>query len=261
MKAVNVKKTSEKSNKTPVSIILNDPNSPRKWIDISESKPDPGVPVVIRIMNDSITFAEDDQNIIYAEDMKVGRMLVDKDNGGESWYIEPPYTKYDYSPLSTRDKITKGTIVTHWAELKEEELGWWKSRLNPVGDYNHLSFNISSEYEELMYLSIINGASFIARSVEGDINADGNEREAAMYGVLTDLQFCIDTDSHIHHGKCVPNCKPVKDDMPIAEQEIIEGMLPKYDNDIHTVARIVHAMSIIVDNILADGMDEEGEND
>ncbi|MDE6852688.1 MAG: hypothetical protein K2J67_09415 [Lachnospiraceae bacterium] len=254
--ATRVKKTVDKTNKKAVSIILNDPKSSRTWIDIAERKPEPGIPVVIRIMNESITFAEDDENIIYAEDMKVARRLVDINKGKESWYIEPPYTKYDYSPLSNRDKLSKGSVVTHWAEASDEEIGWWKSRLRPIGDYNHLSLNISNEYEELMYLAIINGASFIARSVDGDINEEGHERETAMYGVLTDLQFCIDSDSHIHHGCVVPNCTPVKEDMPVAEEHIRE-MMSKYDDDIHTVARIVHAMSIIVDNILAEGTEEE----
>lgn len=258
--ATRVKKTVNGTDKKAVSIILNDPKSTRKWIDIAERKPEPGVPVVVRIMNESITFAEDDENIIYAEDMKVARRLVDIDKGKESWYIEPPYTKYDYSPLSNRDKLSKGSVVTHWAETSDEEIGWWKSRLRPVGDYNHLSFNISNEYEELLYLAIINGASFIARSVNGDLNDEGNEREAAMYGVLTDLQFCIDSDSHIHHGCIVPNCTPVKDDMPVAEERVL-GMISEYDNDIHTVARIVHGMSIIVDNILAEGTKGEDSDE
>ena len=48
---------------------------------------------------------------------------------------------------------------------------------------------------------LLNGANLIARSCGGYLDAEGNELQAAMYAVLSDLQSCIDRNVHVTRGK------------------------------------------------------------
>lgn len=200
-----VKKARE--GKEEVSMILTH-DTTHQWIDANKHKPGIGESVIFRIENRTTVqpFAEDEKNIIYAEDEKVGRYVRDiRDPEKGHWVIDPPFTKYDYSPLSFQDHLLDGSVVTHWAYLMDGELEGWKTRLDPIGDYAHLSISVSPDYEEIVYKALLNGASWIARSINGNIGKEGYEMQSAMYAALNDLQFCIDGDVHISKGKIEKN--------------------------------------------------------
>ncbi len=236
----------DRSNKKKLSMIL-DKNDNREWIDVNNSLPDPNAPVVIRFTNENIIFAEDDENIIFAEDEKVAKRILDINNPDKFiWSILPPWPKYDYSPLSLRDQLIDGTVVTHWSYLQSGELDGWNSRFDPLGDYNHLSIKVSADYEEIVYRSLLYGANMIARSVDGKLDEKSNELYAAMYAVLTDLQYCIDRDVHISNSKIINNNTPGIDNIKSAVS--IYYNLANRIADKEELSKIINALKIIDDN-------------
>lgn len=235
-----------RNNKHKLSMIL-DKNNGREWIDINSSLPDLNNPVVIRITNENIIFAEDDENIIFAEDEKVAKRISDINNPDKfRWSIIPPWPKYDYSPLSSKDQLIDGTVVTHWSYLQSGELDGWNSRLDLLGDYNHLSIKVSADYEEIVYRSLLYGANMIARSVDGKLDETSNELYAAMYAVLTDLQYCIDKDVHISNSKVINNNTPGIDNIKMAISIYYD--LANRIGDEKELSKIISALSIIDDN-------------
>lgn len=261
----NVKKNNDdvdRSHKNKISMILN--NKEFDWIDINDHAPDAGVPVVVRILNESIIYAEDDENVIYGEDEKIARLskkINDSDEHG--WLIEPPYTKYDYSPLTQKDRMIEGSVVTHWAPIDDEVLDAWSHRLDISGDYAHLSLEVSQEYEEIVYRTLLTAANYIARSVEGNLEAEKNQREMAMYGILTDLQACLDLDVHVSNGTMIKNPSIEFSDIEDAYQEYSK-LLEKCGGDSDKLSKLIRTMQLINRNpenlkSFADDIDHESD--
>ena len=152
----------ERSEKQKVSNILNEN---REWFDATKKKPNPGERVVIRFTNEKYIYGEDDKSIYYAEDIKVGRYVKaydDSDTG--RFVIDPPFPKYDYSPLSRKENLLEGSVVTHWAYPDDGELEGWDTRFDMFGTYNKLRIEVDPEHEEDVYRALMWGASFISQS-------------------------------------------------------------------------------------------------
>lgn len=182
----------ERSEKKIVSNILMEP---RKWIDVLEKKPPEDVPVVIRLCNENIIVAEDDENVIYAEDIKIGR-LVDNETG---FKIDAPFPRFDFSPLSDQENIKEGTSVTHWAYPSEGELEAWYTRFQPFREYKHLCIQVDDDNIKDVYRALLFGASSISRlynfnptQVPHEDASEDIKELYRFYEVLCDLQSYID---------------------------------------------------------------------
>lgn len=239
------------------SIILT--KGEREWNEVGSMMPDPNVPVIIRFENRNMIFAEDENDIIYAEDESVAKILSGSD-GETKWSIVPPYLKYNYSPLVDKDRLTEDTVVTHWAPISPEELDAWEHRFDILGDYSKFSIQVSADYEELVYRSLLNGANLIARSCGGYLDAEGNELQAAMYAVLSDLQSCIDRNVHVTRGKEVKNVVPRIEDIPESAW-VYRYLQDKFHGDMDKVSRVIRTLEIIDDDpsLLTEQKDEDND--
>ena len=181
-------------------------NQDRDWIDVNDKLPDINQRVVFRITNPDLVINETDEEILLVEDIKVGRFLPGIDGNGGKWCIDPPYTLYDYSPLSNKESLKKGANVTHWAVPTPEELEGWDNRLSPVGTYKHLSINVDKEHEEILYKALLWGSMLIG-NIAKDKDCEGEELEKIekMTDILYDLQYCMDT------GKAIENYDPTNE--------------------------------------------------
>jgi hypothetical protein len=172
--------------KDEVSMILNEK---RNWIDINTTKPNENTPVVVRMVNKNMIYTENKSEVLYAEDVKIAEW------DGEEWMIIPPYPKYDYSPITKFSELNEGTVVTHWAEVSDDELEDWKNRFNRFSDYN-MKIEIDPEHEEDVYRALMWGAAYIAKFGGPDFaNAQPGTGLRKMYETLCDMQACIDSNN------------------------------------------------------------------
>lgn len=180
----NAFKSLKTEEKKEVSIILEED---RNWIDFNETKPSINIPVVIRMVDKNLIYTESNSEVIYAEDIKIASW------DGEKWTINPPYPRFDYSPLSRFGELNKDTVVTHWAETDLEEFEAWKNRFNRIYDYD-LNIDVDKEYEEDVYRAMMYGAAFISKFGGPDFT-DRNGILRKMYNVLCDIQAHLDSKS------------------------------------------------------------------
>ena len=180
--------------KEEVSIILTEK---RDWVDALTTKPDVDIPVVVRLVNKNLIYTENRSEVFYAEDIKIAQW------DGEKWTIIPPYPKYDYSPITKFGNLNEGTIVSHWAEVGNDELESWKNRFNRFSDFN-MKIEIDPEYEEDVYRALMWGAAYISKFGGPDFNAcPSGEGLKKMYETLCDMQACIDNTKE-QQGQVVP---------------------------------------------------------
>ena len=180
---------SESTKKKIVSNILSEK---RNWVDATKAKPEPGVQVVMRLYNPMIIFGENETEIYPAEDIKVGTYVRDYDDPTKgSWHVSPPFPKFDYSPLSTKDRLNEDTTVTHWAEIPEDELEGWNTRFEPIFVYKKLNLEVDDEHAEDVYRALIWGAACI------DKLEHGNPEAAKLVRILYDLQAIMDSGKEI----------------------------------------------------------------
>ena len=178
-------KTLTTEEKDEVSLILRED---RDWEDATTNKPDLNIPVVIRMVNKNIIYNEDNCEVLYAEDMKIGKW------NGEKWNIIPPYPKYDYSPISKFGELNEGTIVSHWAPVAADELEGWNTRFNRIFGYN-LKIEVDPDWEEQVYRALMWGAAYIAKFGGPDFKEDTSTNGLRkMYEVLCDMQACMDSN-------------------------------------------------------------------
>lgn len=185
----------------------------RDWHNIKDKLPDPGQKVVIRFVNKKFIYNETEDEIYYSEDIKVATCIRDYNDPDNiekcTWSIEPPYPKYDYSPLSNKDKLLDGTVVTHWAIPDDEELEGWMTRFDLIGSYITLHIETDEDNDEDLYRALMWGASFIARSAPEAFN-DPDSKIKKYYEILCDLQNCMDKNIKIENGVPV-RLTPLKD--------------------------------------------------
>lgn len=216
-------------SKTIVSNILHRGS----WHNVNDTKPAEGQKVVIRFVDPEFIEAESETEILLREDLKVAEFVRDyNDKEQGEWVIQPPYLKYDFSPLSNREKINKEAHVTHWREASEEELDNWLHRLDPINKYNHLVIEVDPEFEEGVYRSLVWGCNMLAKSSnrykalakqtndkeEAEKIANRAEDLSKMANALMDLQTCFD------HGKGFINGEFVKIDRGDAPTDICEDI-------------------------------------
>lgn len=198
------------------------------WHNAKDVVPEAGKHVAIRFVNRRHVYDENDKEIYYVEDEKIGtflRDINDPDNiASGRWSIDPPYPKYDYSPIAKDDKLLEGTIVTHWREVSEEDLERYRTRFSlanaSMKDYGTLKLEVDREHEEVVYRALLWGASSLGRL------AGKNEMMLALHGILYDLTYCIDSDEYIENGK-VHKFHALKDpevEDPEGEEELIRKL-------------------------------------
>lgn len=177
------------SKKIIVSNILHEP---RDWKNANEVKPEAGQLVVIRMMNPTIIYAENEKEIYPSEDMKIGEFIRNAtDPSTGVWVIAPPHPRFDYSPLSDKERLNDETLVTHWAIPEEGELEGWRTRFDQTNLYKKLNIEVDDDHLELVYRALVWGAAFIQK-----YNPDEPEAKYLAH-VLYDLQYVIDTGKGI----------------------------------------------------------------
>lgn len=190
----------ERKEKKVVSRVLQEE---RNWISIKDKLPKIGEHVVIRFVNNSILYGETEEEIYPAEDIKIGQLVRDINNPSKGRFIiDPPFPKYDYSPLTNKEMLGVGTEVTHWAVPFEGELENWAHRLDFNRSYHHLKLEVDPENEEVVYRALLHGSSFIANAGgEEFAKCKPGEGMKMLYEILCDLQTCIDKGVSIDDGK------------------------------------------------------------
>lgn len=177
--------------------IVNILNEPRDWQEAEKIKPDEDQLVVIRITNPDRVCYEDDTRIYHLEDILMAQW---KDN---EWRIEPPFHKYNYSPLTDRYDLKPGTIVTHWAVPEDGEVESWHDKLSYFHEYKNLSVIVDPEREETVYRALMWGAAFIEEAFTGTKDPDNAAELREFFETLKDLQYSIDqTASSEIRGEC-----------------------------------------------------------
>lgn len=185
-----------------------------KWIHINDTKPPLNTPVVFRFYDPNKSYGESFTEILEAEDMKVGTF------DGKDWKILPPFPLYDSSPLSDKDKLNDGAIVTHWAEVDEVTMEGWNTRFDPMGTYKHLNIEVDKEHEKELYRALLWASSFIRSNMESNNNPESNKELFSFYRILVDLQWCMD------NGKALENYSEEGNEPP-TNSNVIKGNFGK----------------------------------
>lgn len=175
----------------------------RLWKDVNEEKPPKDIPVVVRLVNRDKIFNESENQVLYAEDIKIARMSED-----ETFKIDPPFPKYDFSPLTNKEELYEGTEISHWAFPEEGELEGWYTRYNPIRSYKHLKIEADEETEMDVYRALSFGSSAISRlyrfnptmAIPDDAPEDVKEL-FKFYEILCDLQSYFDNPSAFKSGE------------------------------------------------------------
>lgn len=183
----------EKKEKREISVILK--SEDRDWHKTEEILPEKNHPVVVRLYNKDIIYGQDENEIYYAEDVKIGYI----DDNGE-WKISPPFPKYDFSPLSRNDHLLNNTVISHWAKCENGEIEGWKTRFNPIGNCTQLSIRIDKEHEADLYRACLLAANYVARSTKDFGSLNPHQGTRRMYEIFIDIQSCIDNNADIEDG-------------------------------------------------------------
>lgn len=176
----------ETIKKTEVVRILNEP---REWKNVNEELPNPEDIVVIRFWNPDIVCWQNQENIYHLEDIMVGTFTLDG-----NWKILPPFHKYDYSPLTRKENLKEGTIVTHWAKPDEGEVEAWINRMNYFYEYDYFKIDVDPKNEEAIYQALLAASSLIENSYN-KIKDDKIQKELQqLFQRIKDIQYCIDNN-------------------------------------------------------------------
>jgi len=175
-----------------MSIVLEEA---KNWIEVDKHLPNIDQRVIVRLCHSKVPFGHKDiimggrqiREIYPFEDIKVGRYTPD------GWVIDPPHPKYDYSPLSNKEKLKEHVNVTHWSIPGDEELEAWDTRFDRMREYDRLELKVDSEHEEEVFRALVCGASLITK-YGGDEFQNINSDVRKYYEILCDLQQCIDSN-------------------------------------------------------------------
>ena len=173
----------DNSTKVEYSPILDDDKW--NWHTASET-PEEGKLLYIRIRNDFITLKSKTTKT-YVEDSRLARYQNDQ------YVLEPPYTKYDFSPLTDRDKFKEGAIVTNWAYASEGDLELWQNRFEFLHGYNELELKVDEYNEEEVYDALVLAAAALTSALQNCQQGDPMiEKLENAHMIICDLQSCID---------------------------------------------------------------------
>lgn len=181
----------ENVKKKEISNILT--KIPRDWHAITKKVPPTDTKVIIRIVDYDKVRDETEDLILYVEEQKIAIFSEDENNPGVMyWHVCPPYSKYDMSPLTYHDKINENAVITHWADVPEEEIKEYEERFKPQGGYDTLKLEVDKDHEEIVYKALLQGAYLLSASGYSD-----------YYEVFYDLVSLIDTNSYISNGELI----------------------------------------------------------
>lgn len=172
------------SQKEEISMIVNE-NSMYEWDDDISTVPI-NTPVWIHVKAPK-----------YAQKAKTFFRMVEDAYiavyDGEKWNIEPPYPKYDFSPLADRNVFKEETIISHWAELKEDDLDKWHKRLDRSQEYSKLAIYVDEEHDKQVYRALNTACTAITTVLRNSNMNDPNyQKYQKAYKVMHDLQACFD---------------------------------------------------------------------
>lgn len=186
------------TKKKKISKILNED---RGWHNVKDKLPPIDKPVVIRFINPKFVYYETETEIYLAEDYKIAQCLRDYNDPDNiekcSWNIIPPYPKFDYSPMSRKDKLLEGVIVTHWTEASDEDLLSWKSRFNIIDSYLTLKVEIDDDHAEVLYHTLMYANAMIGNAYD----KEKTDVLLASHILLGDILNSMDKNIHIINGK------------------------------------------------------------
>lgn len=172
----------------------------RDWHDINKEKVPENTPVMVRLYNKSYIYVETENEIYYAEDIKMAKYIKNYNSDGGQWAIMGPFPKYDASPLSQQDQLINNTIITHWSLATEQEVEDWSHRYEPTFRYKDLRIDVDEELEPMFYKAIMHGAASLARA-NSKAMEDPNSPERIMYTILSDIQALFDCNIYFENGE------------------------------------------------------------
>lgn len=199
----------ERSEKKRISRILAEN---RDWHNVKDCLPPANTQVLIRFTDPGLVFAENDKEILVAENSKIGRCVRDFDNPDDitkcSWVIDPPYPKYDFSPLANKDRINEGAVVTHWATPTQEDLNYYNHQFDFKYEFELLRFEVDQQDEEDFYKALMNAIASLTwvygTKEPEEQSAKDQWKEAQLWRqLLEELLRCIDHGAYIKNGKTV----------------------------------------------------------
>lgn len=178
----------------------------RPWVEVKEGEEIPAdQPLVVRLVNRNIVYGEDKEKklVLHAEDVAIAIYNKEKDE----WNIAPPYLKFDYSPLTNKNKLTEGTLITHYAVPEKDEVSGWGIRLLPSGDYEELKLIVDDKNIENVYRAFAWGAEALhriyIRSNDPNVTPEEKNMVNGFIQVLHDLQYMIDSNVYYSGGKII----------------------------------------------------------
>lgn len=175
------------NNKKPSKIIISEILTSYKynWNDINYIIPPSDEIVIIRFCNPNIIEKETDINVYVLEDKKLAKY-----NNGK-WTILPPYFKYDYNPLSNKDSIIDGAIVTHWAEISEDDLKSWEDRFKFKSGFTNLSISCDEENEKELFDALLYSILKLTKLFYNFKNNPEYDKITRYLDILNDLILII----------------------------------------------------------------------
>lgn len=158
------------------------------WFAVDEHVPENDNVVAIRIENRGDIVDESRADIEYAEAVYLARYV------GTEWKIEPPHLLYDLSTMTKEEKVSDNekVHVTHWAEVSEDEIERWEHRLDILGDYGWMKFEVDGYEEEKVYKAITLASSIISNNLQMMPENAFKDEVAYAYRVLIDIQNTMD---------------------------------------------------------------------
>ncbi len=204
----------------------------RDWKNAIVEKPEPGQQVVMRLVNPTMICGENDKEVYPYEDVKIGVFVRDyNDPTKGSWSVSPPYPLFDYSPLSTKDQLAEGTIVSHWAIPEEGEIEGWNTRFDQVNVFKHLILEVDDDHKEDVYRALLWGAAFIQKCNPNDADA------TRLATILYDLQYVLDNGKGIDltDEEYEQKLEELKAKIETAEREAKEKQAARVDRVVSTI--------------------------
>lgn len=162
----------------------------REWVPAAAAKPRYNQQVVMRLYNPNIIYRETETEIYPSEDIKIGRYARGYGEGG-SWYVDPPFPRFDYSPLTNKESLNEGTVVTHWAIPSKKEIEAWNDRFSQINLFRKLKLEVDEEHEEDVYRALMFGAAYIQNMLR--LTGEDNPEAVRLATILYDLQYVLDS--------------------------------------------------------------------
>lgn len=182
-------------NGREISITL---EQPRDWTEITgiNTMPETGIPVAIRLVNESIIARRNDVTgeFSYIE-QAIPAIWIDG-----VWEIQGPFPRFDFNPLAPNGLIADGVKVTHWAPMTDIELNDYRNRLKPMGTYTGDMYPIlvaDINDHERIYKMLSYVCNLVAMVGDQEIYVDGSDMQEA-YKIISDIKESLSTTKEGH---------------------------------------------------------------